>query len=306
MTRFTVHDRSGGTLVVSLDGAELFDYVYRSPVARLESPRPYFHPLRTLAGATVTQSRPADHVWHQGLSWALPNVEVDGGGSHNFWGGPTYVRGEGYRQLPNNGTVEHRGFTALEATDGGVEVEQMLQWRGSDGAMVFTEKRRLLVTASADAWSLGFTTVMRNTTGLGIRLGSPSTEGRDNAGYGGLFWRGPAAMQNGEVHGAGTGGSGIGDSGGMGDRGAWMAYSADAATVVMTDHETNPRHPTPWFVRAEEYAGLCPAPFFAEELAVAPGGTVRFGYTVVIADGPSDSGRASALAGRPDSQKEAQ
>ena len=288
MTRFTAEDRSDGTLVVSLDGAELFRYVYRSPVAPLESPRPYFHPMRTLGGTTVTQSRPADHVWHQGLSWALPNIEVDGPGSHNFWGGPTYVRGEGYVQLPNNGSVEHRGFTALEAGEHGVEVEEMLQWRAADGQVLFTEKRRLAVTATADAWTLVFETVMRNTTGLGIRLGSPSTEGRENAGYGGLFWRGPAEMENGEVHAAG--------STAMGARGDWMAYSAGGATVVMTDHETNPRHPTPWFVRGDDYAGLCPAPFFAEELHVAPGEKLRFGYTVVVADGPSDAARASALA----------
>ena len=293
MTRFRADDRSDGTLVVSIDGTEVVTYVYRSAVAQLESPRPYFHPLRTLGGETVTQSRPADHVWHQGLSWALPHA-----GSHNFWGGPTYVRDRGYEQLPNNGSVEHRGFTALEADDRGVEVEEMLQWRASDGSMVFTEKRRLTVTAGVDDWSLVFETVMRNVTGEGIRLGSPSTEGRDNAGYGGLFWRGPEAMEHGEVHAAG--------GTAMGARGDWMAYSAEAATVVMTDHETNPRHPTPWFVRDDEYAGLCPAPFFSEALHVAPGEKVRFGYTVVVADGPSDFGRASALAARPRTAKEPQ
>jgi hypothetical protein len=287
MTRFTAEDGSDGTLVVSLDGAELLRYVYRSPVAPLESPRPFLHPLRTLGGTVVTRSRPDDHVWHQGLSWALPNVEVDGAGSHNFWGGPTYVRDEGYMQLPNNGSVEHRGFTALEATDDRVEVEQMLQWRGADGSMVFTEKRRLTVTASADAWGLVFETVMRNATGRDIRLGSPGTEGRHGAGYGGLFWRGPAEMEHGEVHAAG--------GTGMGARGDWMAYSGGDATVVMTDHETNPRHPTPWFVRTDDYAGLCPAPFFSETMHVAPGEKLRFGYTVVVADGLSDPGRASAL-----------
>ena len=292
MTRFTVDDRSDGSLVVSIDAVAVLTYVYRSPVAQQESPRPYFHPLTTLGGETVTQSRPADHPWHQGLSLALPHV-----GPHNFWGGPTYVRGTGYTQLPNNGTVTHRGFTALAATDDGVEVEEMLQWTAQDGSLVLTEKRRLTITADDAAWTLRFETVLRNPTTSSLRFGSPSTEGRDNAGYGGLFWRGPESMEHGTVHAQGD------ES--MGSRGPWMAYSGDRATVVMVDETGDPRHPeppfsTPWFVRTDEYAGLCPAPFFSEALDVAPGDKVRFGYSVVVADGASDFGRASALAGHPD------
>ena len=90
----------------------------------------------------------------------------------------------------------------------------------------------------------------------------------------------------------------------MGARGEWMAYSAEAATVVMTDRAGNPRHPTPWFTRSDEYAGLCPAPFFTEPLDVPAGAKVRFGYTVVIADGASDLGRASALAATADTEKD--
>jgi hypothetical protein len=283
MTRYTVDDRSDGSLVVSIDTVPVLTYVYRSDVAQLESPRPYFHPLTTLGGETVTQFRPADHVWHQGLSLALPNV-----GPHNFWGGPTYVRDEGYVQLPNNGTVTHRGFTALVASDNGVEIEEMLQWTSSAGALVFTEKRRLTIRAADDAWSLLFDTVLRNASGDALSIGSPGTEGRTGAGYGGLFWRGPASMERGTVFGS------HGDA--MGSRGDWMAYSAEAATVVMTDAPGNPRHPVPWFVRSDDYAGLSPAPFFSDPLDVAAGEKIRFGYTVLIADGSSDRARATALA----------
>jgi hypothetical protein len=38
------------------------------------------------------------------------------------------------------------------------------------------------------AWILGFATTFTNVTGEEIAIGSPTTEGRDNAGYGGLFW----------------------------------------------------------------------------------------------------------------------
>ena len=287
MTRYAVDDRVDGSLVVSVDGVPVLTYVYRPDVAQLESPRPYLHPLVTLGGEVVTQSRPADHVWHQGLSLALPNVTA-ASATHNFWGGPTFVRDEGYSQLPNNGTVTHRGFTALVASDHGVEIEEMLQWTSSTGALVFTEKRRLTISAVDDAWSLLFATVLRNASGDALSIGSPGTEGRAGAGYGGLFWRGPASMEHGEVFGS------HGDT--MGSRGDWMAYSASAATVVMTDHPGNPRHPAPFFVRADEYAGLNPAPFFSEPLEVAAGEKIRFAYTVTIADGPSDRARATALA----------
>lgn len=287
MTRYAVDDRAGGPLVVSLDGVPVLTYVYRPDVAQLESPRPYFHPLATLGGETVTQTRPADHPWHHGLSLALPNV-VTAAGAQNFWGGPTFVRGEGYVQLPNNGTVAHRGFTALVAGEHGVEIEEMLQWTSSTGALVFTEKRRLTIGAADHAWSLLFETVLRNASGDALSIGSPGTEGRADAGYGGLFWRGPASMEHGAVFGS------HGET--MGSRGDWMAYSGPAATVVMTDRAGNPRHPTPFFVRTDDYAGLNPAPFFSEPLDVAAGEKIRFGYTVTIADGPSDRARATALA----------
>jgi hypothetical protein len=284
MTRFRADDRADGSVVVSIDGVEVLTYVYRSAAEQLESPRPYFHPLRTLAGEVVTQHRPADHVWHAGLAWSLPNV-----GAHSFWGGPTYVRDEGYVQLPNNGRVDHRGFTAFAADDHGVEIEEQLQWISFDGAPVFTEKRRISVTGGADAWTLVFETVMRNVTGESIRIGSPSTEGRENAGYGGLFWRGPESMVGGEAL--------VSDGeAAMGSDHPWMAYSADTATVVMVDDRAAPEHPTPWFVRTDDYAGLCPAPFFAEALEVAAGEKVRFRYSLVIADGPSDRARATTLA----------
>ena len=46
----------------------LFRYVYESGVDPAESPKPYFHPLRTLAGEELTLFRPHDHPWHTGLA----------------------------------------------------------------------------------------------------------------------------------------------------------------------------------------------------------------------------------------------
>ena len=102
----------GRSVTVSAGDVSLFTYVYRPDTPRLESPKPYLHPIRSLAGDEVSLFRPHDHVWHKGIAWSLPHV-----GEHNFWGGPTYVHGSFYVQLENNGSAVHRAMTGLCVTD---------------------------------------------------------------------------------------------------------------------------------------------------------------------------------------------
>ena len=51
MTGFALTERHGEWLSVEYDGVELCRYVYEPRNAQLESPHPYFHPMRTLDGA---------------------------------------------------------------------------------------------------------------------------------------------------------------------------------------------------------------------------------------------------------------
>ena len=186
----------GASVVVARGGAELFRYVYQPGDPPLESPRPYLHPVRTLAGDLVTDCRPGDHPWHKGISWSLPNV-----GTENFWGGPTYRRGDGYVQLDNNGTMRHDGFDVLRTLGPVARLAERLTWVTATGQTLFTERRRITVVVRPDrsAWWVDFVTTMRNVSGQTVALGSPTTEGRANAGYGGLFWRGPAGFAGGRV-----------------------------------------------------------------------------------------------------------
>jgi hypothetical protein len=181
----------GANVSVLWDGAELFRYVCRPGDPPPESPRPYLHPVRTLAGDLVTDCRPGDHPWHKGISWSLPNV-----GTENFWGGPTYRRDDGYVQLDNNGTMRHDGFGALRARGALAGLDERLTWVTAAGEVLFTERRRITATVRQDrpAWSCAFGTTMRNVSGRTVAIGSPATEGRENAGYGGLLWRGPAGF----------------------------------------------------------------------------------------------------------------
>jgi Methane oxygenase PmoA len=270
----------GTSVLVSWDGADLFRYVYRPDDPPLESPRPYLHPVRTLAGEVVTGCRPPDHPWHKGISWALPNA-----GPENFWGGPTYRRGDGYVQLDNNGSMRHDGFDALGTQDGQARLAERLTWVTAAGQTLFSERRRITaaVRPERSAWVLGFVTVMRNVSGRAVAIGSPTTEGRENAGYGGLFWRGPAAFAGGRVL--------PGGEEAMGSRGPWLAFATPAATLIFCDAPANPGFPCRWFVRGSPYACAGPAPFFAAEVAVPAGAELTLEYQVMVAVGELDTGR---------------
>src|SRR5690348_15883634 len=123
----TLIHRLHDALELCCQGQMLFRYVYEPNDALVESPRPYFHPLRTLKGNEVTIFRPYDHLWPKGLSMTIANLS-----GQNFWGGPTYVRGSGYTQLDNNGRIEHRKWRELSCNTGMRGVEH-LEWIASDG-----------------------------------------------------------------------------------------------------------------------------------------------------------------------------
>lgn len=276
------------SVTVSAGDVELFTYVYRPDTVQLESPKPYLHPIRTLAGDLVSLFRPHDHVWHKGIAWSLPHV-----GEHNFWGGPTYVHGQFYVQQENNGSATHRRIVEL---DTGRLVHE-LDWTSQAGAPIIAERRALTFAVVDDtSWTLTFDTVLTNVSGAPLAFGSPTTKGRENAGYGGLFWRGPRSFTGGVIQSpTATGGDEL-----RGERAEWFAFrgihdgSDRRSTVLMVDDPANPHHPPQWFARSEQFAALNPAPFFSEELELPDQETINFRYGVVVATGEPD---AEKLAG---------
>jgi hypothetical protein len=289
--------RHDGTAVTARwDDLELFRYVYRPGDPQLESPRPYFHPVRTLAGDLVTLYRPHDHVWHKGLALSLPNV-----GTENFWGGPTFRQGR-YVTVRNDGAMRHEAFDACAARDGAVRLRERLSWVTESGQAPVAEHRAIAATAwpADSAWLLAFETTLVNVSGAEILIGSPTTEGRPNAGYGGLFWRGPRSFTGGTVVTPdGTGGDEL-----MGTRGPWLAFTGrhdghgGAATLVFRDAPANFSYPSQWFVRSTPYACLCPAPFFGTAYPFAAGASLTLRYDIAIADGEPGPAGCAALAAR--------
>ncbi|WP_297082055.1 PmoA family protein [uncultured Demequina sp.] len=290
-----VAEDCGDRIVLTAGQVELVHYVYRPTDVLLESPRPYLSPIRTLGGSLVSLFRPHDHVWHKGIAWSLPVV-----GDENFWGGPTFVTGEGYVQLPNNGEQRHEGVELAEA-DGAAALTETLTWVTQAGEHVFDELRTITARVlDPTTWELGFETRMTSTADRVQSIGSPTTRGRDNAGYGGLFWRGPRSFTGGAILAPDReGGDEL-----RGTRAPWMGFrgvhDGDGAvsTVVMADHPENAAHPPQWFARTEDFACLCPAPFFSEERAVEPGATLHERYTVLVHDGGWGSADAGAAVAR--------
>ena len=156
-----------------------------------------------------------------------------------------------------------------------------------------------LVSRTIDAESV-IHGVERPGAGAVLTFASPTTKGRENAGYGGLFWRGPRSFTGGIVESPdGTGADDL-----RGKRAEWFAFRGrhdgtdTASTIVMVDDTANPHHPPQWFTRSAEFACLNPAPFFSEELDLPDAGVLAFRYAVVIADGDHGESSVRTLADR--------
>ena len=185
------------SLELKWEDVTLFRYIYDPDMPQAESPKPFFHPVNTLAGDLITNYRPHDHVWHKGIQMTIAHLE-----GQNFWGGGSYRHGQGYVDLPNNGSQRHDGWESIEVEDNRFAATEKLSWITQAGEHWIDETRRIAVeTVDAEAgyWALDFTTSLRNVRGTALQICSPTTEGRPLAGYGGLFWRGPRSFDNGEV-----------------------------------------------------------------------------------------------------------
>ena len=250
----------------------------------MESPKPYFHPLRTLAGDEVSLYRPYDHLWHIGLSMSIANLSGE-----NFWGGATYTRESGYVQLDNNGRIQHTDWQEISCDDG-VHCVEDLKWVTHSGVEWIAEKRDIAVSeinSEAGYWSLDLSFSLTNITQQPLSFGSPTTEGRPDAGYGSLFWRGPRSFLHGRILGA----NGLEGPDMMGKQSPWLAFTGwhdgnrHQSTLLFIDQPENPRYPNKWFVRNDPYACVSCSFMFDEYYILQPGDTLQLTYRVVIANG---------------------
>lgn len=285
--------------VVTAHGVEIARYVFRPDAPVAEGSKPYLHPLRTLDGAVVTAYRPWDHRWHKGLQMTWTHVS-----GQNFWGGPSYVDGEGYVWLDNVGSMRHERFTAADEEGDDVGFTEELTWITQGGAEWISETRTHRfhgVDTARGLWALDFTTTIRNISGEELELGSPTTQGRPAAGYTGFFLRMPRAWTGGTVAFEGAAPGETADAL-MGREAGWVSFSGqhdevDGAATVLAYAGTSTAAPAiKWFVRSEPFPVLSPSPSFDEAIVFAPSDEISLAHRYVFADRPWEGAELQALA----------
>ena len=253
------------------------------------TPRPYLHPVRTRTGVVVSAHHPADHDWHNGVGMVIPDVN-----GTNFWGGGTYVHGQGYQMLDDHGVIV--GEPPNLDGDG---FSQDLQWIGRDGSVQLREQRSMSWTAiDQQTWRLIFESELH--ADAGATLASPGSKGRVGSGYGGFFWRFPACDNvdvytaeirgEGEVHGSVA---------------QWIAWSADftagpglggPATIVIAA-PGSATAAEPWFVRVRDYPAIGSALAWDSPTVLPPGAGLHRRFDVAITDGRLTEEQTRTLAG---------
>jgi hypothetical protein len=223
-------------------------------ISNVGPPRPYLHPIRTLAGTVITDAEPEDHPWHLGLSLAVQDVN-----GVNFWGGRTYVRDQGYVWLDNHGTITGNG--------------DKLVWRDPLGQPLMTERRRVKSSIVDDrTWRLDFAWEL-TALAVPVVFGSPTTNGRElGAGYGGCFLR-LAPRPSAEVF-----------AGPLSGEDQVNGCTEPTVTWRAKDFEDSVSGAQRWFVRSAMYPGLCDAWAYDRVRTIAAGRTWSSAIALVIRD----------------------
>ncbi|MFJ6831018.1 PmoA family protein [Streptomyces sp. NPDC091209] len=267
--------------VLRIGGRPVGRYVTRPALPDRLSPRPYLHPVTTLAGTAVTELSPADHAHHLGVGVAVPDVE-----GHNFWGGRTYVRDQGPTELDNHGAQRHTAFQLCDP-DGFVEE---LRWMAAGGELLRERRTVAAVGLTDSAWALDFTFSLTNVTAGGLSLGSPATNGRPGAAYGGFFWRARKEADAPRVFTADA----EGEQAVHARTADWVALAGAGWTLVLAG-ATDATRRDPWFVRTVQYPGVGSSLAREKRLTVEAGGTLVRRVVTVVADGTLDRSEAAAL-----------
>jgi hypothetical protein len=228
-------------------GALLWRYVYHPRTPANEAPRPYAHPVYSIAGDVLTNFRPNDHPWHHGLSLAIASVD-----GINFWGGPSHRAADGYQWRDDHGEQVHRTWHALAPE----RLEETVDWCEPKAGRVLLHERRVLGTTLIDGgWALHWCSDLFNAAGRDLRLDNyHSLGGLAGSHYTGLQFRGARDLL--DQHGDRSIGV-IGEGGREGAdalhgfAAAWMGWSCqhDGSLRRTRIRFENPGGPLPWFVR---------------------------------------------------------
>ncbi|MEQ4722282.1 PmoA family protein [Nonomuraea sp. B19D2] len=267
--------------VLQLNGREVATYVWQPEAPVSSSPRPFLHPVRTLAGRTVTDAVPDSHPHQFGIGVAYPDI-----GGVNFWGGRTFVSGHGPAWLDNHGSQRHERWERR----GGGELAHSLRWLGPDERVLLHERRVIgCEPVSGSVWALSVRSRLANVTDRPLEVRSPAAKGRVGAGYGGFFWRGPAVSGATVLSPAGPGAEPV-----HGCSAAWVAVAGADWTMVFVPGDADTARDR-WFVRARDYVGVCSSVAWDEPLVLRPGEEIARHVVTLVADGVLNAESAAEL-----------
>lgn len=263
------HEMGRHVDIVTDGDALLWRYVYTPETPANESPRPYAHPVRTMEGDLLTNFRPNDHPWHHALSLTLTSVD-----GVNFWGGPSYRSGEGYRWREDHGVQVHREWIALEPA----KLEEIVDWRDQAAGTTLLEEKRVLETrvggaddasdgarsregplahARRQGWSLRWTSELRNVSGRDLTLANyHAAGGLVGSHYTGLQFRGARELldDHGDAQiGITADGGRAGEAAVHGAAAQWMEWACQHDTSLRRTRIRfeDMNGALPWFVRAK-------------------------------------------------------
>jgi LacI family transcriptional regulator len=259
-------------------------YVNGDAMPAVHSPRPHLHPLHSLGGVAMTQTTPTDHRHHYGVSMAVPDVN-----GTTYWGGRTFVRGQGPTLLANQG---RQRTVSAEVVDDGATLSGQVSWTDERGRDQLVERRRVtgLLLPEVEAWALGWSSRL-HAQDSDVTIGSPATSGRPGAGYGGLFWRLPFADETSVL----TADAGA-EAQAHGSRSPWIAVvrrHGDAWTTLLL---AQPGRVDPWFVRVADYVGAGPALAWDTPRRIGAGSTLDVELVAAVVDRRLASADAADLA----------
>lgn len=269
-------------LEITWEGRPLCTYVIASDDPPYHMRRPYMHPVYSLADDLVTACRPADHPWHKGISMTMSVVN-----DQNFWGGPTYRDGR-YQPLENVGETRHDGWGEFRQFDDTVYFDQKLSWITACGETWLKEQRCIRLSIAGDFWRMNWVLRFENVSGRALCLGSPATQGRPDAGYTGLFWRGTSNFQTALAGDSSDDGIDFPPANYNGTSAPLLALStlrADGSRGTGVMFEKSPAcdtFPVKWFVRADEYAGVAFSFAYDQAVTVEPGARFELDHTIYI------------------------
>jgi LacI family transcriptional regulator len=269
---------------LTADDQPLARYANGESMPGVHSPRPHLHPLHSLSGVAMTQITPTDHRHHYGVSMAVADVN-----GTTYWGGRTFVRGQGPTLLSNHGR-QHTVSAAV--VDGGATLSSQVRWADEHGWDQLVEERRLtgLLLPEVEAWALGWSSRL-NADSSDVVIGSPATSGRPGAGYGGLFWRLPFADESLVLT-----ADGDSETQAHGSRSPWIAIARRTGDAWTTLLLVQPGTVDPWFVRVTDYVGAGPALAWDKPRRISAGTSLDVELVAAIADRRLDATDAADLA----------